>query len=172
MTDIQLVFALLPALPLAQASTGLDLWSLVSQAGPMGKLILLVLAVFSVISWGIVAERFVRFRRAEGESRAFLGRFQEGGGLAAIQDATAHLRASPTESRIRLGGAVSLVQRARRSHEDSTPPKLVPGRILRAAATTASASSAEPSSSKESSGPNPPRICERATASVSRSVPG
>jgi biopolymer transport protein TolQ len=64
-------------------------------AGPMAKVVLLTLAVFSVVSWGITAERFRRFRRAESESRAFLSRFHEGGGFAAIQDATSGLRFSP-----------------------------------------------------------------------------
>ena len=33
---------------------------------------------------------------------------------------------SPTDSRIRVAATVSDAQRARRSHVDSTPPKLVP----------------------------------------------
>jgi biopolymer transport protein TolQ len=80
---------------LATAARGLDVWSLVLDAGPMAKLVLGILAVFSVVSWGITAERFVRFRRAERESAAFLERFHQGGGLAAIQDATTGLRWSP-----------------------------------------------------------------------------
>jgi biopolymer transport protein TolQ len=80
---------------LATAARGLDVWSLVLDSGPMAKLVLGVLAVFSIVSWGITAERFVRFRRAERESASFLARFHEGGGLAAIQDATAALRWSP-----------------------------------------------------------------------------
>jgi biopolymer transport protein TolQ len=77
------------------AASGLDVWSLVVDAGPMAKLVLGVLAVFSIVSWGIIAERFVRFRRAEIESASFLTRFHQGGGLAAIQDETAGLRHSP-----------------------------------------------------------------------------
>jgi biopolymer transport protein TolQ len=61
----------------------------------MAKLVLLVLAIFSIVSWGITAERFVRFRRAERESGEFLARFHEGGGMAAIQDDTASLQWSP-----------------------------------------------------------------------------
>ena len=79
----------------ATTTAGLDVWSLVMAAGPMAKLVLLVLAVFSIVSWGITAERFIRFRRAEKESATFLERFREGGGLAAIQDETANLQWSP-----------------------------------------------------------------------------
>jgi biopolymer transport protein TolQ len=80
---------------LAAAPPGLDVWSLVQDAGPMAKIVLLALAVFSIVSWGITAERFVRFRRAERESREFLERFHGAGGLAAIHDETSQLKWSP-----------------------------------------------------------------------------
>ena len=63
------------------SASGFDVWSLVMESGPMAKTVLLVLALFSVISWGIAAERFLRFRRAEKQSRTFLDRFNKGGGL-------------------------------------------------------------------------------------------
>lgn len=90
-------------LPLAAAPGGLDVFSLVMDAGPMAKLVLLILALFSILSWAIVAERFLRFRRAEEQSRAFLRRFYETSGLAAVQDATAELRASPLADVYRAG---------------------------------------------------------------------
>jgi biopolymer transport protein TolQ len=83
------------AAPLLATAPALDIWSLVGDAGPMAKAVLLVLAAFSIGSWGVGAERFVRFHRAEQESRRFLDRFHRGGGLAAIQDDTATLRWSP-----------------------------------------------------------------------------
>jgi biopolymer transport protein TolQ len=85
------------------AAPGLDVWSLVLQAGPMAKIVLIVLALFSVVSWGVIAERWIRFRRAERESREFLATFHEGGGLAAVQDRTASLRASPVAEVYRAG---------------------------------------------------------------------
>ena len=80
---------------LAAAARGLDVWSLVMDSGPMAKFVLATLAIFSVVSWGITAERFMRFRRAERESETFLARFHEGGGLAAIHDKTTDLHWSP-----------------------------------------------------------------------------
>jgi biopolymer transport protein TolQ len=73
------------------------------DAGPMAKFVLLVLAFFSVVSWGIIAERYRRFRRAEEETRRFLHRFHQGGGLAAIQDDTKNLRWSPVADVFRAG---------------------------------------------------------------------
>ena len=91
------------AASLAAASPSLDVWSLVMDSGPMAKLVLLCLAGFSIVSWGIMAERIRRFRRAEMESRAFLARFHEGGGLAAIQDETQQLGWSPVAEIYRAG---------------------------------------------------------------------
>jgi biopolymer transport protein TolQ len=83
--------------------TSLDVWSLVMDAGPMAKFVLFVLAVFSVVSWGLAAERLRRFRRAERDSNAFLARFRTGGGLAAIHDETTSTLASPLAQIYRAG---------------------------------------------------------------------
>ncbi len=90
-------------IPLAAAPQGLNVWSLVWEAGPMAWTVLGVLALFSVISWGIVAERWRRFRRAEAETNEFLDRFHQGGGLATIQDETAELKWSPVAEVFRAG---------------------------------------------------------------------
>ena len=90
-------------IPLAAAPQGLNVWSLIWEAGPMAWTVLSVLALFSVISWGIVAERWRRFRRAEAETNEFLDRFHQGGGLAAIQDETATLKWSPVAEVYRAG---------------------------------------------------------------------
>jgi biopolymer transport protein TolQ len=87
----------------AQQPSGLDVFSLVAESGPMAKLVLLVLVAFSVASWGIIAERFRTFRRAERESEAFLDRFRKGGGLAAVHDATQTMRQSPLAEIFRAG---------------------------------------------------------------------
>jgi biopolymer transport protein TolQ len=74
---------------------GLDVWTLVMGSGAMAKFVLFVLLFFSVVSWAIIAERWRAFQRAQSETDRFLDRFKKGGGLAAIQDATVSLRASP-----------------------------------------------------------------------------
>jgi biopolymer transport protein TolQ len=80
---------------LAAPAGGLDVWALVMDSGPMAKFILFVLIAFSILSWGIILERWRTFARAQRESDLFLDRFKKGGGLAAIQDATAGLSSSP-----------------------------------------------------------------------------
>ncbi len=90
-------------IPLAAAPQGLNFWSLIFDAGPMAWAVLGILAVFSVTSWGIAAERWRRFRRAEAETGEFLERFHQGGGLASIQDDTASLKWSPVAEVYRAG---------------------------------------------------------------------
>ena len=80
---------------------------------------------------------------------------------------------TPTDSRMRPSGAVSPGHLARRSQVDSTPPKLVAGRISRELATTLSAAPAPSGAiSNDSSGPNPFGICRLASSDVALSIPG
>jgi biopolymer transport protein TolQ len=51
---------------------------LILQAGPVGKAVLLILFVFSVISWAIIAEKFRMFLSARRESERFLKAFRAG----------------------------------------------------------------------------------------------
>lgn len=88
---------------LAVQAGDLNVWSLVMESGPMAKFVLLVLIAFSVMSWGVIAERWHTFRSAERESDLFLKKFSAGGGLASIQDATQSLRRSPLASIFRAG---------------------------------------------------------------------
>ena len=93
----------MPSIPVLATVSGLEVWSLVMDSGWMAKFVLAVLLGFSVGSWGIMAERFRRFRRAEEQTRRFLDRFHEGGGLAAIQEETKRFKWSPAAEIYRAG---------------------------------------------------------------------
>jgi len=88
---------------LATATGGFDIFQEVMRSGPMAKFVLVVLILFSVASWGIIAERFRTYRKAERETDRFLAAFHEGGGLAAVQDATKSLQWSPVADIYRAG---------------------------------------------------------------------
>ena len=88
---------------LATASGNLNIFQEVMRAGPMAKFVLLVLVLFYVASWGIIAERLRTYRKAEKESDRFLRVFHKGGGLAAIQDGTKGLQWSPIADIYRAG---------------------------------------------------------------------
>jgi biopolymer transport protein TolQ len=54
-------------------TSGLEgsVWTLIAQSGPMAKGVLFVLLVFSVVSWAIILQKSIRFRRLRGASRRF-----------------------------------------------------------------------------------------------------
>ncbi len=72
-----------------------DILTLVMDAGPVAKMILAVLLVASVISWGIIIERTRHFRRANAETRGFLARFHGGARLAELRDLAEQWTRSP-----------------------------------------------------------------------------
>ncbi|MCO4772228.1 MAG: MotA/TolQ/ExbB proton channel family protein [Deltaproteobacteria bacterium] len=53
----------------------MSVWELVSRADPIVKGVLLVLVVFSLISWAIIVQRFLLLKKAWAQSVAFLDRF-------------------------------------------------------------------------------------------------
>ncbi len=72
-----------------------DVLSLVLDAGPVGKFVLALLLVASVVSWGIIIERWRHFRRASGETRSFLSRFHGGARLPELRDLSEPWTRSP-----------------------------------------------------------------------------
>ena len=84
-----------PAPFFALAQTGSTLVDLVVQAGPVAKLVLLLLMVASVISWGLIIERGRFFRMANRETRGFLTRFHRGSRLAELRDGCESWNRSP-----------------------------------------------------------------------------
>lgn len=64
-----------PLSPLVLASEAPSTWGIISGADPIVKLVMIVLAVFSLVSWAIIIQRFVILKRAAAQSVAFLDRF-------------------------------------------------------------------------------------------------
>lgn len=56
-------------------STDPSVWTLIARADPVVKSVMLVLLVFSLISWAIIVQRFVIMKKAWAQSVAFLDRF-------------------------------------------------------------------------------------------------
>lgn len=81
----------------------MNIWHLVTQAGPVAKGVLLVLLAFSVASWTIIIAKVRAFRRAEAESDSFLKVFRESKNLSATyEEARKHPR-SPVAALFREG---------------------------------------------------------------------
>ena len=76
---------------------------LVRGSGLVVQAILYLLVLFSVVSWGIIAQKFRQVRRSKRESEKFIEIFWERRNLSAIHDASRELSASPVGQVFRSG---------------------------------------------------------------------
>ncbi len=76
---------------------------IVLNAGPMVQLVLLVLLIFSVVSWTIIFDKFRLIRRAERESGEFLEFFWKSKKLPVIFGKAKKLKDSPLAEVFRAG---------------------------------------------------------------------
>ena len=73
---------------------------LVRSAGLVVQAILYLLVLFSVVSWGIIAQKFWQMRRAKRESAKFVEIFWERRNLSSIHDASRELTLQPGGSSV------------------------------------------------------------------------
>ena len=92
---------------------------LVRDSGLVVKAILYLLVLFSVVSWGIIAQKLRQFRRAKKESAKFVEIFWERRNLSSIHDASRELTASPVGQVFRSG--YEELVRVSRSKKESSP---------------------------------------------------
>src|SRR5437588_4581363 len=64
-----------------------DIGNLISQTGPVAKIVLVILLLFSILSWSIILSKGSRFRRMRAQSGRFLRAFRKAGGR--LQDVSA-----------------------------------------------------------------------------------
>jgi len=92
---------------------------LVRGSGLVVQSILYLLVLFSVVSWGIIGQKFWQIRRAKRESQKFIEIFWERRNLSAIHDASRELTASPVGQVFRSG--YEELVRVSRSKKESSP---------------------------------------------------
>jgi biopolymer transport protein TolQ len=68
---------------------------LIWSAGPIAKVVLAILAIFSVISWALIVEKWWQFRRVRRQTLNFLKVFREGRRPGVIAAAAKKFRESP-----------------------------------------------------------------------------
>ena len=56
---------------------GVNLWEVVLHAGSVAKVVLLILAVFSLVSWVVIFQKTVLLTRSHGATEAFRGAFRK-----------------------------------------------------------------------------------------------
>jgi biopolymer transport protein TolQ len=68
---------------------------LVLSAGPVAKVVLIILALFSIVSWALIVEKWWEFRRIRRESMRFLEIFRDARRFSIVFSAARKHRASP-----------------------------------------------------------------------------
>jgi biopolymer transport protein TolQ len=68
---------------------------LIWSAGPVAKLVLAVLAIFSIISWALIVEKWWQLRRVRSQTLGFLKVFREGRRPSAVAMVAKKFRDSP-----------------------------------------------------------------------------
>ena len=72
-----------------------EVWQLLTNTGPVARLVLLMLLVFSILSWAIMIRKFRTFRAAQRESLEFLQVFRQSKKLSEIRAFCRGLKQSP-----------------------------------------------------------------------------
>lgn len=76
---------------------------MVMESGIFAKIILVILLVFSVISWGIIINKLRVFRKVETETRRFLAAFRKSRTISEAHLACATLRRTPLSRMLEAG---------------------------------------------------------------------
>ena len=77
------------------ADNSLSIIELVMESGPMAKGVLLLLLMFSVVSWAIILSKFFVYNLAKKENKRFLANFSKSENLTHIYNFSRELRYSP-----------------------------------------------------------------------------
>ena len=72
-----------------------EVWQLIANTGPVARLVLLILLIFSILSWAIILRKFRVFRAARNESVEFLKVFRQSKKLSEIRAFCRSLKQSP-----------------------------------------------------------------------------
>src|SRR5271170_2566549 len=83
------------SLPLFAEVVGGEIVDLVNQTGPVAKVVLLLLLLFSVISWAIILSKWSLLRRARVQSGRFLRAFRKAQRLQDVAAVAEQFRPSP-----------------------------------------------------------------------------
>jgi len=72
-----------------------DILSLIARSSPLSKAVLLILVLFSVVSWGVILYKLWSLGRAERQSAAFLDVFRKSSKFSEVQAVCKNLNDSP-----------------------------------------------------------------------------
>ena len=81
--------------PAAESAATVDLIEILAQSSLFSKLVLLVLILFSIVSWGIILYKLWTLGRAERQSAAFVDVFRKSSKFSEVQAVCKNLSDSP-----------------------------------------------------------------------------
>ena len=90
------------------------IFDLITGAGPVVQIVLYLLILFSVVSWGVILFKFRHVREAKKQSAQFIEIFWESRNLASIHEASQELEASPV-AHVFIAGYEELLRVSRRN---------------------------------------------------------
>jgi len=90
---------------LLPTNSGRDLLEILANSSPISKAVLLILAIFSVGSWGIILYKWWSFRRARRQTASFIEVFRRSSKFSEVQAVCASLGASPLVGLFQAGYA-------------------------------------------------------------------
>lgn len=102
----------------------LSITNMILHAGPVGQFVMLVLLLFSLISWSIVFSKMRLFKKVAADSRDFLEAFWSSGKLSEAYDAAQEYEYSP-EAAVFSAGFTELqkINRIRNRKDGAGPPE-------------------------------------------------
>ena len=80
-----------------------EVGQLLANTGPVAQIVLIILLIFSVVSWAIIFKKYRSFKRARQASARFLRTFRQSKKLSEIKASAETLQASPL-AEVFLGG--------------------------------------------------------------------
>ena len=110
-----------PAAGAGELDRSTDIIRLVADATIVGKIVLLILLIFSAISWAIIFYKIWVFRRSEQQSATFLGVFRKSAKFSEVQAVCPTLAASPLVGLFQSGYA-ELNTQLRTDRTDAAKP--------------------------------------------------
>ncbi|HVS14460.1 MAG TPA: MotA/TolQ/ExbB proton channel family protein [Thermoanaerobaculia bacterium] len=90
-------------LPVAVAEGGMPILHFFLQAGPVGKIVLGILLLFSIASWTVMIGKWLHFRRVESQNNKFLAVFRRSSRFSEINSAAGQHPASPLVGMFQAG---------------------------------------------------------------------
>lgn len=85
----------MPNFDLFSAAIGGEIVNLVWDSGPVAKLVLIILLIFSIFSWAIIVSKWGSFRRANTQSARFIRAFRKAQRLQDIATVAEQFKPSP-----------------------------------------------------------------------------